>query len=57
MVNGEMEDNVDFTTIGTLVAQIDTEYLFTNADINDWIQEEFHVESIVRYGVGRFIRQ
>ena len=30
---------------GTIVAQIGTEYLFTNADIKNWIQDEFHVES------------
>ena len=35
----------DLTTIGTLVNQIVTEHLFTNADINNWIQEEFHVET------------
>lgn len=39
------EENEDLSTIGTLVAQIGTEHLFTNADINNWIQEEFHVES------------
>ena len=57
------EENEDLTTIGTLVAQIGTENLFTNADINNWIQEEFHVESndeqmegTVRYGIRRFLR-
>ena len=29
------EENEDLTTIGTLVAQIGTEHLFTNADINN----------------------
>ena len=38
------EKTEDLTTIATLVAQIVTERLFTNADINNWIQEEFHVE-------------
>ena len=39
------EETEDFTAIGTLVALIVTERHFTNADINNWIQEEFHVES------------
>ena len=39
-----LEENLDFTAIGTLVAQIGTEHLFMNADINNWIQKEFHVE-------------
>ena len=39
------KENKDLTTIGTLIAQIGSEHLFTNADINNWIQEEFHVDS------------
>ena len=39
------KENRNISTIGTLVAQIGTEHFFTNADINNWIQEEFHVES------------
>ena len=31
------EENEDLTTIGTLLAQNDTEHLFTNAGINNWI--------------------
>ena len=56
------EETEDFTTIGTLADQIITGQLFTNADINNWIQEELHVKSngdangIVRYRIGRFIR-
>ena len=34
-----------YTICRLYVAQICTENLFTNADINNWIQEEFHMES------------
>ena len=39
------EVNEDLTTIGTLVAQFGIEHFVKNADRNDRIQEEFHVES------------
>ena len=39
------EETENLTVIATIVAQIVTEHLFTNADINNWIQEEFHVVS------------
>ena len=39
------EKDEDLISIGILVAQIGSEHLFTNADINNRIQEEFHVES------------
>ena len=39
------EENADLSTIRTLIAQIGTVHLFTNADIYNFIQEEFHVES------------
>ena len=39
------QDPDDLTTIGTLGDQIVTVQLFTNADINNWIQEELHVKS------------
>ena len=41
------EENEGLIAIATLVAQIeiDSEHLFANGDINNWIQEEFHVES------------
>ena len=39
------EETEDLTTIGTLGDQIVTGQLFTNADINNWIQEELHVKS------------
>ena len=38
------EETEDLTTIGTLGDQIVTGQLFTNADINNWIQEELHVQ-------------
>ena len=39
------EENEDLTAIRTIVAQIGTEHLFTNANINNCIQEEFHVKA------------
>ena len=38
------QENEDLTTIGTLAGQIVIEHIFTNADIHNWIQEEFHVK-------------
>ena len=39
------EETEDLTIIGTLGDQIVTGQLFTNADINNWTQEELHVKS------------
>ena len=39
----------DLTTIGILVAQIVFEHLFTNADINNWILEEFHMANGIKF--------
>ena len=41
----KQEETEDLTTIGTLGDQIVTGQLFTNADINNWIQEELHRKS------------